>query len=116
MFYKFGVFVSELLKIDITSHLGASVVFFVQDLTKITILLLLMMSVMTFVRGHLPMKKIRSFIIKMPFGLAHFFAALLGAVTPFLFLFIPFSFLYVFEKWTPNRSHLLIPNHIATGQ
>ncbi len=83
MFYSFGVFVARIFNLNITSHLGASIVFFVQDLTKITILLLLMMSVMTFVRGHLPMDKIRNFISKMPFGIAHFFAAILGALTPF---------------------------------
>lgn len=83
MFHSFAVWLAEYLSLAPSSHLWEAVVFFVEDILKIFTLLLIMMGVMTFLRLHLPVHRIRSFMTRTPFGVTHFLSALLGAVTPF---------------------------------
>lgn len=83
MFYQFAVFLAGLLGLSQGSHLYEAFVFFVQDTVKILILLLIMMSVMTFLRMQLPIEKVRDYLEKKFFVFSHFMAAIFGAITPF---------------------------------
>jgi uncharacterized membrane protein YraQ (UPF0718 family) len=66
------------------SYLGSAANFFVYDLIKIGILLLIINYVMAITRYYLPIEKIKNILTKRRwFGLEYLFAALLGVVTPF---------------------------------
>ncbi|MFH0961081.1 MAG: permease [archaeon] len=66
------------------THLGASLNFFVYDVMKIGLLLVLINLLMAVVRYYFPMEKIKDILTKRRwFGLDYLFAALLGVATPF---------------------------------
>ncbi len=65
------------------SHLGAAVQFFVMDVTKILLLLVLVVYVMGLLRALLSPERVRDFVRGRPKWLARALAILLGAVTPF---------------------------------
>jgi len=74
----------DLLKIGKESYLGSATNFFIYDIIKIGILLLVINYVMAITRYSFPMKKVRDILTKRRwFGLDYLFAALLGMVTPF---------------------------------
>ena len=74
----------SLLKIVEGSFLGNAVNFFIYDIIKIGILLLVINYVMAIVRYNFPMKKVKDILTKRRwYGLDYLFAALLGMVTPF---------------------------------
>jgi uncharacterized protein len=64
-------------------NLADSLVFFIEDSFKISILMLLVIAGISFVRTYLPTNKLEDIFRRARFGSAHFAAALLGAVTPF---------------------------------
>ena len=66
------------------SYLGSATNFFVYDLIKIGILIVVINYVMAIIRYHFPMEKVKSiFTRRRWFGLEYLLAALLGVVTPF---------------------------------
>lgn len=73
-----------LLKLGKESYLGSALNFFIYDLIKIGLLLVVINFVMALVRYYFPMEKTRDILTKRRwFGLDYLFAALLGVVTPF---------------------------------
>ncbi|MCF7917897.1 permease [Candidatus Gracilibacteria bacterium] len=83
MFHLVTLWLSEILSLTPETHLYEAVIFFVEDILKIFSLLFIMMGIMTFLRLHLPIEKMKRFMTHTPFGVTHFMAAILGAVTPF---------------------------------
>ncbi|MCX6820588.1 MAG: permease [Candidatus Aenigmarchaeota archaeon] len=74
----------DMLKIVQGSFLANAVNFFVYDIIKIGLLLLVINYVMAIVRYNFPMKKVKDILTKRRwYGLDYLFAALLGMVTPF---------------------------------
>ncbi len=72
------------LSLDKESYLGSAINFFIYDLIKIGILLILINYLMAMVRYFFPMEKVRDILTRHRwFGLQYLFAALLGVVTPF---------------------------------
>jgi hypothetical protein len=72
------------LSLGIESYLGSAVNFFIYDLIKIGILLILINYFMAVVRYFFPMEKVRDILARRRwFGLEYLFAALLGVITPF---------------------------------
>ena len=66
------------------SYLGDTVNFFVYDVIKIGLLLIVINYFMAIVRYYFPMEKVRDMLTKRRwFGLDYLFAALLGVITPF---------------------------------
>lgn len=66
------------------SYWGDTVNFFVYDVMKIGILLIIINYFMAFIRFFFPMEKVRDILtMRRWFGLDYLFAALLGVVTPF---------------------------------
>jgi len=73
-----------LLNLGNQSYLGSAVNFFIYDLIKIGILLVIINYVMAITRYHFPMEKVKNILTKRRwFGLDYLFAAFLGVVTPF---------------------------------
>jgi len=69
--------------LDPASKIGNSINFFVYDTVKIYLLVLAIITVITFIRTFLPPHKIKEMFAKQKFGVGNFFAAILGAITPF---------------------------------
>lgn len=75
-------FVYSILKVDLSSRIGAVLNFFIYDSIKIMLLLFVMISIIGFLRSFLSQAKIKSWIIGKK-GWGNFFASLFGAITPF---------------------------------
>ncbi len=74
----------DLLKLAQGSYLGEAANFFVYDILKIGLLLILINYIMAITRYYFPMDRVKKILSKRRwFGLDYFFAALLGVVTPF---------------------------------
>ncbi len=74
----------DMLGIASGSYLGDAVNFFIYDMIKIGLLLLVINYVMAITRYYFPMEKARDILAKRRwFGLDYLFAAVLGVVTPF---------------------------------
>lgn len=74
----------ELLRLTQEQRLGAALHFFVYDLLKITVLILVVAFVMRLVRMALPMEKLRGWLERSPVRwLGYPAAAAFGALTPF---------------------------------
>jgi uncharacterized membrane protein YraQ (UPF0718 family) len=74
----------QLMAIDKGSYWGDSVNFFIYDVIKIGLLLLVINYVMAITRYYFPMEKVRDLLTKRRwFGLDYLFAVLLGMMTPF---------------------------------
>jgi uncharacterized membrane protein YraQ (UPF0718 family) len=74
----------KLFQIVPNSYWGDTVNFFIYDVIKIGLLLIVINYVMAITRYYFPMEKVRDILTKRRwFGLDYMFAALLGVVTPF---------------------------------
>lgn len=72
------------LRIVPHSYWGDTINFFIYDVLKIGLLLIVINYVMAITRYYFPMEKVRDILVKRRwFGLDYLFAALLGVVTPF---------------------------------
>jgi len=77
-------FTYGLLNLNKVSHFGSSVNFFVYDSIKIILLLLVINYFMAILRYHLPVEKLRNFLVSRKwYGLDYFLAAIFGTITPF---------------------------------
>ena len=84
MFLKFADwFVYGILGMSAETNLGEALHFFVYDVLKILFLLFSIISVISFLRSYIDNEKLKHFIEKQPRFLAHLFASLFGAITPF---------------------------------
>lgn len=78
-----NLLVYELGGLDPQSHVGAALHFFVMDVAKIFVLLVLVIYVMGFLRAMLSPERVRDYVRGRPTWLARSLAVGLGAVTPF---------------------------------
>jgi uncharacterized membrane protein YraQ (UPF0718 family) len=84
MFEKLGNWVAyQLLGLSAETQLGAAVQFFVMDISKIFVLLVVVIYVMGLLRALLTPEKVRDYVRGKPKWLARTLAILLGGVTPF---------------------------------
>ncbi len=84
MFEQLGNLIAyQLLGLDASTPLGAAVQFFVMDISKIFVMLVLIIYLMGLLRALLSPEKVRAFVRGKPKWLARTLAILLGAVTPF---------------------------------
>jgi len=73
-----------ILKIPKETLLAETVNFFILDVVKIFLLLVIVTHLMSLVRYYLPVKKFKAFLTSHKFyGLDYFFATCFGAITPF---------------------------------
>jgi len=82
---QFADFVTyNLLKIGKGTYSGNAVNFFIFDLIKIGLLLVVINYIMAITRYYFPMEKVRDILVKRRwYGLDYLLAALLGVITPF---------------------------------
>ena len=84
MFEQFGNLVAfDLLGLSLDSASGAAVQFFVMDVAKIFVLLVIVIYMMGLLRALLSPERVREFVRDRPDWQARGFAVALGAVTPF---------------------------------
>ncbi|NNJ92128.1 MAG: permease, partial [Gammaproteobacteria bacterium] len=81
--YFADLIVYQLLALSSESHLGAALHFFVMDVTKIFVMLILIIYVMGLLRALLSPEKVRDYVRNRPDWQARGMAVSLGAVTPF---------------------------------
>jgi len=75
---------ARIFQLDIQSHLGSSINFFIYDSLKIVLLLLVINYFMAIVRHYLPVEKLRDFLASRRwYGFDHLMASLFGTITPF---------------------------------
>lgn len=75
--------VIDLIGLDKASHLGGSVHFFIEDITKIFVLLTIMIYVIAFIRAGFPAERVRDFLAGRNRVFGYAAAAVFGAITPF---------------------------------
>ncbi len=84
MFDAFATWLTrDLMGLDLSSHGGAALHFFVMDVTKILMLLVVIIYLMGLLRAILSPEKVRDYVRGKPRWLARLSAITLGAVTPF---------------------------------
>ena len=72
-----------LLGIDVTSRLGGSIIFFIYDVIKISILLFVIVFIISYVQSYFPPEKSKKIMGRFNGLGARIIGALLGTVTPF---------------------------------
>ncbi len=78
------LFVYNLLGLSKDSHLGEALNYFIYDVIKIIILLLIVNYFMAIIRHYLPAERLRNFLASRRwFGFDYLLAALFGTITPF---------------------------------
>lgn len=84
MFLKFADwFVYGILGLSSETSFGSALHFFVYDVLKILFLLFTIIYIIAYLRSYIDNNKLRKFIAKQPKFLAHLFASIFGAITPF---------------------------------
>ena len=84
MFLKFADwFVYGIIGMSAETSFGEALHFFVYDVLKIFFLLFTIISVIAYLRSYIDNEKLKTFIEKQPKVLAHLFASIFGAITPF---------------------------------
>ncbi len=78
-----SLLVYQLLSVDPASHAGAALHFFVMDVSKIFVMLVLIIYVMGLLRALLSPERVREYVRNRPDWQARGMAVTLGAVTPF---------------------------------
>lgn len=73
----------SLFGLDVTSRIGGSVLFFLYDVTKITILLCFLIFLISYIQSYFPPERSKKIIARFHGVWANIIAALLGTVTPF---------------------------------
>jgi uncharacterized membrane protein YraQ (UPF0718 family) len=72
-----------LFRLDPATPLGASVNFFIYDVVKIALSILVVITVISYLRTYVSPEKIKFWLSKQRFGLGYFVAAGFGAISPF---------------------------------
>lgn len=69
--------------LDINTRLGASVHFFIEDITKIFVLIYVLIFIISLFRSQLSPEKVRTYLTGKSRWIGYFLAVFLGVVTPF---------------------------------
>lgn len=73
----------SLFGLDVTSRIGGSVLFFLYDVTKITILLCFLIFLISYIQSYFPPERSKKIMARFHGVWANIIAALIGTVTPF---------------------------------
>lgn len=76
-------FVTNILKLDMTSSLGGSIHFFIYDVIKIFILLSVLIFTISYIQSFFPPERTRKILGRFDGITANILGALLGTITPF---------------------------------
>lgn len=78
-----NVFVGEVLGVALTTNTGKALSFFLYDVVKILLLLVMMIYVLGWLRAGLNVERIRGILSKMPRLFGYTLGSIFGAITPF---------------------------------
>lgn len=78
-----ALLVGDALGLDINSRIGGSIHFFIYDVIKIFILLIVLIFTISYIQSYFPPERTRKILAKFTGISANIFGALLGTVTPF---------------------------------
>lgn len=81
--YIADIFTYSLFRLDPASKLAASVHFFIYDVLKIAFSILLVITVISFIRTYISPHQIKEWLSKQKFGIGYLFASIFGAISPF---------------------------------
>ncbi|MFH1347751.1 MAG: permease [Candidatus Margulisiibacteriota bacterium] len=73
----------NLFRLDPASSLGLSIHFFIYDILKIAGSILVVITIISFLRTYISPHQIRDWLSRQRFGVGYLFAALFGAISPF---------------------------------
>ena len=73
----------DFLGINMSSHFGEAIHFFIEDITKIFFLLFVLIYFISFLRASLDLEAVRDFLKGKNKFFAYFIASIFGAITPF---------------------------------
>lgn len=77
-------FTYSLLGLSSDAHLGVSINFFIFEIIKIFLLLVIIIFIMGVINSYFPVERLRDFLRRNKlYGLEHLFASIFGAITPF---------------------------------
>lgn len=79
----FGEYITKLVGLDIHSHWGEALTFFIYDSLKIIIMLSIMIFLISYLRSYINPIKLKKAISKVSGIGGHFLASIFGIVTPF---------------------------------
>lgn len=79
----FGEYITVLVGLDLNSHWGEALTFFIYDTLKIIIMLSFMIFLISYLRSYVSPVKLKKAISKVSGVGGHFLASLFGIVTPF---------------------------------
>lgn len=84
MFEKFANWlVYDIINLSPTTKFAHAIHFFIYDTVKILFLLCIIITIIAYIRSYIDNEKIKKYIERQPKLLAHVFAAVFGAITPF---------------------------------
>ncbi len=81
--HTFADFVTIKIGLDLSSKLGSSISFFIEDTIKIFVLIYVMLFVVSLFRAQLSPQKIKSYLLGKSSWIGYILAVILGIVTPF---------------------------------
>ena len=73
----------ELVNIDVETSLGTSIHFFIYDMIQITLLLVFMIFVISYIRSYFPPERTKRILEKFKGIIGNFFGSTLGVISPF---------------------------------
>ncbi len=79
----FGEYITTLVGLDLNSHWGEALTFFIYDTLKIIIMLSIMIFLISYLRSYINAVKLKKVISKVSGIGGHFLASIFGIVTPF---------------------------------
>lgn len=79
----FGEYITKLVGLDLNSHWGEALTFFIYDTLKIIIMLSIMIFLISYIRSYISPHKLKKVISKVSGIGGHFLASIFGIVTPF---------------------------------
>lgn len=83
IFTKLADWLTSLIGLDIETHFGQAVHFFIEDTTKIFVLIYVLIFIISLFRSQLSPEKVRAYLSGKSKWTGYFLAVFLGTVTPF---------------------------------
>ncbi len=83
IFTRLADWLTSLMRLDLTTHFGQAVHFFIEDTTKIFVLIYVLIFIISLFRSQLSPERVRAYLSGKSKWAGYFLAVFLGVVTPF---------------------------------
>lgn len=105
----------EAAGLDVSGRIGGSIQFFIYDTIKIMVLLGFLIYIISYIQSYFPPERTKKILGRFRGIWANMIAALLGTVTPLLFLLIHTIIYGVFQCGTPLGCYIFFPHFLSHG-